>query len=200
MADKSFIIVDLILRSGRFGRPRAMARPYGGILGTTHHNTATAIYPIGTVIELWTSSTGVPGSAGTTNLPEGWSEFVYGTLDFVTGDSDPTPAARQVCVPVGLTQLFDFTNDQASEVAQNYGVISISAMTNNYYGWFWSGGVCPCDLVATDFAVSSAIACVSAAIAAGSAVQVNDLSADALGLGICDGTQEPLGTLMVLPT
>ncbi len=195
--DKTVKIKNLVLRSGRFGKPRRMVLPSGGIIDSTHHNVATAIYPLGTVIELWNSLTGVPGSTATIGS-EGWSEFVYGQFDSPGGD--PTAAARQVCVPVTLTDLFDFTNDPASEVAQHLAVVSISAMTTDLYGWFWSGGVCPCDIVGSGLAGSTTIACVSAAIAAGSAVQAAALSADALGLQITSGTEPPMGSLMVLPT
>lgn len=197
MADKSFIIVDLILRSGRFGRPRAMARPYGGILGTTHHNTATAIYPIGTVIELWNSTTFVPGSAATDGS-EGWSEFVYGQGDVNAGNPF---AALQVAVPKVLTQLFDFTNDpddSASLAAAYYGVVALSAITNDYYGWWWSGGVCPADHVVA-FASAAVIATTTAAdiTTAGMSVSAQNLAADAIGLGVTAGTTDPIGTATI---
>ena len=195
--DRTVKIKNLVLRAGRFGEPTRKTLPYGGVLGTTHHNVATAIYPQGTVLQLWNSSTPtVPGSAATIGS-EGWSEFVYGRLDSPAGD--PTAAARQVCLPVVVTEIFDFTNDPADATLSGFSVVSISAMTNNYYGWFWSGGVCPTHLVTTDFAVSSAIAAVSAAIAAGNSVQASALSADALGLAITDGTTPPIGSVMVAP-
>lgn len=199
MADTSFAIASLVLVSGRFGRPRAMVPPKGGILGTTHHNTVAAVYPVGTVIELWNSTTGVPGSAATAGS-EGWSEFVYGQGDV---NGSVAFAATQIALPKVLTELFDFTNDpddSGSFAAAYYAVVVISAITTERYGWWWSGGACPADLISAFSAGTIDTTSAAAVTPAGACVTAQNLSADAIGLGITAGVTDPIGTAMVAAT
>ena len=106
--------------------------------------------------------------------------------------------AADVLMPKTFTDLFIFVNDPdvaASYAAGFWGVVAITAMTDDYYGWFWSGGVCPCDLVA-GFAISTTIATESS-VTAGAAVIAANLTANKLGLAIGDATHEPIGSSLV---
>lgn len=193
--DLSFVIIDLVLRPGRFGPPKRLRLPYEGITGSNHHNTLTPIYPLGTVLQLWNSDTGYQDGT-TSDGAANWCEFVYGRFD-----EGPTLVARHVLIPKVVNELFDFTNDKAdmgSEVAQHYAVVAISTMTDDYYGWFWSGGVCPSDLVGDAFSATATVEVVSAGAAAGSSLQAAALSVDAIGFAITDGTQEDIALTMLV--
>ena len=109
--------------------------PTGGFLGSTHHNVATAIYPVGTKIQVFnTGAVGQPGPA----------VFVYLKYE-ATGA--PTAAAKQVVVPDSATLWYVVTNDPDGTVAlpTAQAAFMLSVMTDAYYGWFWCGGVAPLD-------------------------------------------------------
>ena len=104
------------------------------------HNQATAIWPIGTKIQVRNHSS----AAGL----DGWSTFMYGKLEmqdttnvlaacmFLTRHSDAVP--------------YDLTNEVASDLGAGLGPLAggLSAMTVDYFGWFWTNGVCPEEYVA----------------------------------------------------
>lgn len=198
MADASFVIKLLTLRPGRFGHPKLARLPYGGMVGSNHHNVATtAVYPVGTIIKLFNSDTGYVG--GDTIIgTEGWSEFVYGQFK---KDSGETLAATDVVMPLATTNPFEFTGDPdvcASGAAGVLAVIALSTMTNDYYGWFWSGGVCPTELITTGFATSATVA-TDDSVTAGQGVMAafgNDISSNTMGLKIANAAFEPIGTAM----
>lgn len=197
MANTSFKIYGLNLRRYRFGHPSSKVLPYGGITGSTHHNVVSpAIYPVGTIIEV--------AHTGSTFGSDGWSEFVYGRY---AKDDGEVLVARDVLLPEVFTELFDFTGDPdecASFAAGFYAVIALSAMTDDYYGWFWSGGVCPGDLVGSDFAGSTTVAVTSAAdvTAVGNGVIAATLggSDNKIGLGVYAGITPPIGTTKIAAT
>ena len=135
---------------------RAMAIPDDGFVGTSHHNVATAVYPIGTKIQVY-----CPGSAvyGTKSGNAGYSTFIYLKLEemdgtntcrkkhFVTTESTQTASVAD--------NVYDVTNDVATALgigglmpaAVALGTASGGVLTENYYGWYWCGGVCPVDYV-----------------------------------------------------
>jgi hypothetical protein len=113
--------------------------PYGGFTGATHHNTATAMYPVGTKIEVY-NTTGVTG----------WTRFVYGKLEEV--DASNALKVKMFCAIEGTAKApYAFTNEVATQIGESVSpiVAAIGEMTENYYGWFWCGGVCPEEYVAT---------------------------------------------------
>lgn len=152
MASDGYLDVkDCYLIPGRFGAPspHIFGGLLGGITGSSHHNVVAAEFDMGTVISMIQKGE-------TSGSREGMTELVYGR--YVTQASGPTvTAAGDTCVAVpnqGGNALTTFTNYDDYEAAsvfigkveyQQFGVIAIGAMTSDYYGWFWSGGVAPED-------------------------------------------------------
>ena len=123
----------------------AMKMPEDGFTGTTHHNVATVVYPVGTKIQVY-----CPGSAvvGTKSGAAGYATFIYLKLEAV--DSTNTCGAAKQIVGIHTDAVpYDVTNEAATAVGAGKTpiAVTISAMTENYYGWFWCGGVCPVDYV-----------------------------------------------------
>ena len=191
MADATALIQNLILVPGRFGSANIWTMPKDGIEGSEHHNVESALqYRVGTICQLWH-----PGAVG----QAGWSEFVYGRAD--TAASTVLALAQgHICLPNATTDMFDFTNDSedtADEVTALYAVVCISSMTDNYYGWWWSGGVCPCDFV-SGFTATSTYVTDDSVDSGGMALEVVDATtAPKMGLGIGDGTKPTVATSTV---
>ena len=106
-------------------------KPTGGFTGSTHHNvTETArVYAPGTKMI-------VPNTTY-----KGFSTFTY--LQYgVTGD---TCAAKAICVPdsTATAKWYQVCNTPANDIVNMYCAVALSAMTADYYGWFWTGGPCP---------------------------------------------------------
>jgi len=162
MTAKTIASVEVYLNFGRFGSPTELAEPLDGVTGSSHHNVAgKGRYRLGTVLQLWN-----PGD-GTGSVP-GWSEFVYGQWD---KNDQATSAALLIAMPTAITNLYNITddpNDCASLAAAALAVVALSAMTDNYYGWFWSGGIAPIDLVAdATFAATDTMVSATGAITVG---------------------------------
>jgi|GEM_PF-3027812 len=136
-ADAAIDSERIQLLSGRFGPAKTSSFPqdYHDLANAPSHNVATETGArVGDVIAIYNS--------GTTGIV-GWSEFVY--LKF-EGTGAPTCAAKQVCVQDAAGAPYTYTNDPDSALYKTgdpRAVVAISAMTDAYYGWFWSGGVCP---------------------------------------------------------
>lgn len=143
----SINLVECMLHRHRFGTVNMWDMPQDGILGTNHHNVILPWTDVGTVLAL-------RHEGRTSDSLVGWCEFVYGRFD---EHAAGTPAIIQVLSPALITDLFDFGHDPSQVAAGAFGVVTIGVMTDNYYGWFWSGGVPPIDFVAdtTDFTPSS---------------------------------------------
>lgn len=105
--------------------------------------SATAIWPVGTKIQVLVVVAGViTGFATLTYL-----KFMSGTL--------ATPAVvKGIC---GLYIHGSTTNVAAPYVVTNDGgevftegpiAIALGTMVNAYYAWFWTGGICPVNIVA----------------------------------------------------
>jgi hypothetical protein len=123
--------------------------PKGGFIGTgnkasvynavtsPHHNVATASaseYVLGQKIRYYNSTL------------KGWGTCIY--LQYDDGEAAIAEAAGHPC---GVLNNGDNPYKVSANVAE-VGVgapraISLSAMTDQYYGWFWCGGVCPDFLV-----------------------------------------------------
>jgi len=138
MANNAVLDSEKLILCNYFGAPDPqLGEPKDGFTGATHHNVATAAYPLGTVIQVY--NTGTTGTAG-------YSQFVYGKLE--TQDSTNVVFARCICTRHTDAVPTDFTNDNGADIPYNVAVIALSAMTTDYYGWFWCGGVCPEEFVA----------------------------------------------------
>jgi len=185
MGDSTIDGAYVVLTSGRFGAPNPnYGIPTDGFAGADHHNVAAAAYPVGTVI--------AAHNVGTDGAP-GMTEFVY--LQYANGNtvftatSSVTLAAKGFCVPCSQTKWYEVTGDpdisyttNATTTAINKtghprAVMAISTMTDQYYGWFWCGGVCPVDLIAW---TASTIATVDTLVYG--AIMASDLTADAIGI------------------
>lgn len=119
--------------------------PEGGLLGTTHHNVdATA--------------------AGKTPYRVGdklayYDETAYGVCICAyylhSEGSNAVSAAGRCLQPVASgignkgTLMFKLTQDASAAFLAGPLGISLSAMTDTYYGWCWIGGVPPLDYVPT---------------------------------------------------
>ena len=155
--------------------------PLGGFTGATHHNVATAAYPVGTKIQVY--NTGVTAGIA------GFATFIYLQID-ITGT--PTVAVKQVVVPDSATTWYTVTNDPDANINIPGGLaaIALGAMASDaYYGWFWCGGVCPEEFVSTlggNYAGDGG--------APAGAFIAKNLSADAIGFGVpAAATDVPMG-------
>ena len=172
-----FVLIDNVPGS----ISRTGETPKDGFTGADHHNVAAAAFPVGTKYQVY--NTGV--SAG----KAGYSTFTY--LQVGTQNSAAVLAAKSVCVQDSATVWYQVLNEPEAAVGLTNGFVAValSAMTDAYYGWFWTGGVCPEEFVSglggtygTDDSVAAA-----------SPIAVVDLAADALGFGIVAATTGAVG-------
>ena len=167
---------DFYLVMGRFGPPTVRPEQLlGGILGAIHHNVATAYFEPGSVVVL---------PNGDTAGLRGQSEFVY--VNFVQDATPHTIDAKDGLIPDSATDPWVYTNDPdggiGSATGSPFGGFGISTITTTRYGWMWTGGVVPEDLIAGmggNFATD-------ADVAAGDPLIMQDLSTSAIGLGPLD--------------
>ena len=95
-----------------------------------HHNVATAAYKLGTRIPYYNATLG------------GWGECIY--LKFSTGAGSVALVPGYACgVDLTAATHYQVTADRSDACPGGPVVFAITAMTDNYYGWFWSKGVCP---------------------------------------------------------
>ena len=143
---KAAVVKEYILSELKAGRLlpgeaiRIQDTPEDGFTGSGHHNVATAVFDVGTKIQVY--NTGV--SAGVA----GWSALIYGKL--ATQDSTNILAARHFCALDSTSPTpYEFTNEAANYIGAGVSpaVVGLSAMTSLYFGWFWCGGVCPEEFV-----------------------------------------------------
>ena len=171
---------DFYLVMGRFGPPTVRPEQLlGGILGAIHHNVATAYFEPGSVVVLPNSdSVGLAGQ----------SEFIY--VNFVQDALPNTVDVKNGVMPDSATDPWVYTNDPDGGIGVGtgcpFGAFGISPMTTTRYGWAWSGGVVPEDLISgmggnfkTDADVS-----------AGDPLIFQDLSTSAIGLGPLDAAAQ----------
>ena len=152
----SINLVECMLHRNRFGPTTMWTTPKDGIKGSEHHNVVTAYYEVGTVLSLW-------HAGRTSGSLKGWTELVYARFD---EHAAGTPSEFQVVSPALITNLFDMGHDPAQVECGAFGVITISVMTDDYYGWFWSGGVPPIDLVASSTFVATTNVATDGSVAA----------------------------------
>ena len=120
-----------------YADPR-LGTPKDGFTGADHHNVAAAAYPLGTKIQYYNV-----GTAGTA----GYATFIYLKLEMQ--DATNVLQAKHLVNLHTDAVPYDVTNENASVITETHGPVAIglSAMTVDYYGWFWCGGVCPEDAV-----------------------------------------------------
>lgn len=169
--DQAFVLFDNWPGSAE---PRTI--PYDSFLtSAARHNVTTAdYYSVGAKIEV--DCPGTNGSAGK-------ATFIY--LLLAPTEANPTPAAKQLVVPVSATNIYTVTNDPDACLMHTgcpLAAVMLSVMssdgTTDYYGWFWCGGVCPVDFVSDlggNFATDDSVAI--------GPITTQNLTADAIGLG-----------------
>jgi hypothetical protein len=139
MASDGTIDSELIMLYDGFpGQPDPrIGPPTDGFTGALSHNVVAPYYPVGTKIEVRNTTLGIPGL----------SRFIY--LKLESQDANVLAARHIVALHSDATP-YDVTNDAGADLAAQMGPIAVglSAMTTDYYGWFWCGGVCPEDWVA----------------------------------------------------
>ncbi len=124
-------------------------------------------------------------NVGTAGQP-GYATLTY--LEF--GAVGSTSAAKDVCMNDSGTEWFSVTNDPDNPVVTPTGMcaVGLSLMTATYWGWFWTDGICPEDLVsglAGNYRTTGAL--VAGTIAAGDTVDedYNGFDVQAATTGSC---------------
>ena len=185
----SVIDSELIVLHNTWGSPGPeTSQPLGGFTGTSHHNVATAAFPLGTIVRVYCD--------GTVGQP-GFSELAY--LQLGTIDATNSIHAKHICVPDSATYWYKVTNDVSSANAsagEGHAAIAISDMTTAYYGWFWVGGVCPEQYITAlggDYgtAGSVAVGAFTVVALASSGTTYGDF-----GLGVLTATSESFGSAL----
>ena len=172
MADGTLDSQLIVLFDNWPGVPRVIPdAPDGRFTAAATHNVATAAHKAGQKIAVWNTA-----AAG----QEGMSTFIY--LQILR-TAAPASAAKQVVVPSSATEWWVVTNDpdQATAViveGSALAAVALSAMTTEYWGWFWCGGICPEAWVSglggnygTESTVVAGMIC------------TNNLTADSIGFG-----------------
>jgi hypothetical protein len=124
----------------------ALGMPADGFTGTSHHNVASPVFPIGTKIQVY----------DTTN--KGYATFIYAQYKANTAKVAVNALAAKDFVAMQLTangattyateSVWYWMSDAGDVALMQSGLaVAISAMTTDYYGWFWCAGVCPVDFV-----------------------------------------------------
>lgn len=138
MTDSIMDSEEIFLFMNRWSVGQHIPVPKDGFTGSEHHNVASAKYPLGQTIEVQCD-----GSVGL----EGPSQFTYLRMYA----ADPTLAVKMLCACDG-TNPFYVTNAKDGDLGTPGAqpcAMSLGAMTATYYGWFWTGGVCPEQYVST---------------------------------------------------
>ena len=153
MADSTIDDKEIILFDHWPGNANMQVPPYDSFTSEAARHDVDMVgapqkanfYELGTKITVF-----CPGNLGA----KGWSTFIYLELAPVTAEN-PTPAAKQVVVPVDADEVYKVSNDPDQcllNTGSPLGAVMISAMSadaenERRRGWFWCGGVCPTDFV-----------------------------------------------------
>jgi hypothetical protein len=186
MADATIKAIYLVLTDttrGYAGPDQSL--PVDGFAGASHHNVAAAAYPVGTKKFVYIDS--LKGYAGLTYLQTSVASGVAVAAGMVMIPDDVTNNAGYLPTK--------FTNDPDEGILGSACAIAISAMTDSYYGWFWTDGVCPVGhgsmtattTVATDDSV---------AIGSANSLITCDLTADKAGLKVLTAGLVPVAWAM----
>jgi len=172
MADATILSKHLVLNDsipGYFSPDQSV--PLDGFTGSAHHNVASPAYPVGTKKAVYIPSL------------QGYSILTYLQNGAASGVA---VAAGQVMIPDDVTNNASYyptqiTDDPDEGLLASAAAIAISAMTNNYYGWFWTGGVCP---VGIGLMTATTTTATDDSVTAGCTLMTCDLTADKAGLKI----------------
>ena len=108
--------------------------PADGITNSTDHNVVAATRRYGEKVVVY--NMGTAGIAG-------YATFIY--LQVGTQNADSAIMAKSLCVPDSASLWYQLTNDPDDCINLPSGrmAYAVTNMTDAYYGWFWTGGVCP---------------------------------------------------------
>ena len=185
MADTTILASKIVLQDTVQGEVNPNnSQPVGGFIGSEHHNVATAKQQIGAKIQVYDETS------------KGNATFVYLKNGTAAGIAI---AAGSVMVPAGATQnaalaTYIFTNDPDDGILGGPTVIALSAMTDDYYGWFWCGGVAPVSVNNSGISTTTTIKTDDSVVAG--LVSSGDLTADNAGLKIATTLKIIAGTAM----
>jgi hypothetical protein len=183
MADSTIKAIYLVLTDTVRGYTSPdQSIPLDGFAGADHHNVAAAKYPLGTKKYVYIPSL------------KQWSGLTYLQTSAASGTAI---AAGMVMIPDDVTNNASyyptkFTNDPDEGLLGGPMAVAISAMTDDYYGWFWTDGCAPVGhgsmtattTVATDDSV---------AITTASSFSTCDLTADKAGIKVLTAGLVPCG-------
>ena len=185
MADSTILAKYIVLQDTVQGNVNPnLPQPTDGFIGSGHHNVATEEYPVGTKIQVYDETA------------KGYATFVYlknGTA------AAAAIAAGSVMIPAGATQnttylTYVYTNNKADGVVGGNCAIALSAMTNDYFGWFWCGGVAPIGITNSGIAAATTIA-TDDSVAIG-AISTIALTATDTGLALATTLKTDVGISM----
>lgn len=114
----------------RFGWKPAEDSSGNIFTNSTHHNVVSAVYEVGFKVGIKDSTTAT------------YASFIYLQL----GTQSGTLAAKDLCAPQITSSAFDqkVTNlASATPATPGCCAVALSAMTNDYFGWFFCGGFVP---------------------------------------------------------
>ena len=164
---------ELFVLINNWGQPvcRFGEKPQDGFAGSTVLNTESAAKG------LQLGDTWAFYNKGTTGVA-GWSEFMYAQVG--TQNASVAIAVKTFCVQDSATDPFILTNDpdDAIELPSGRAAVALGAVTDDYYAFFWVGGVCPEEQVsglADNFYTDGGV------VAGG--ICLRNLTADRIGLG-----------------
>jgi len=184
MADSTILAKYIVLQDTVQGNVNPnLPQPVGGFIGSEHHNVATEEYPVGTKVQVYDETA------------KGYATFVY----LKNGTAAATIAAGSTMIPAGATQntgylTYIYTNDPDDGVLGGPCVVALSAMTDDYYGWFWCDGVAPIGITNSGI-ISTTTLATDDSVAIGNLSTI-DLAADQAGVGIAVTLKTDIGISM----
>ena len=109
--------------------------PKDGFTGTDHNNVVAAKFPLGQKVRCYNS-----GSTGNV----GWGTMIY--LRAIGGTA---PSVGSICSISDEGTAYTEVEANSAGFLNSAGTglcaIAITAVTDDYYAWFWCGGNCPFD-------------------------------------------------------
>lgn len=166
--------------------------PTDGFTGSSHHNVTTAVYPVGTKIQVLCTHT---------SYDRGLATFIYLRNSEVQHSTAPIKAKTFV-VPANTTYWYDVTNSASGYAADKASSAAVGISTMDYttgrYGWFWCGGVCPTQYVTDLDGAFVTDSTVVAGVAAIGNLGTTTTAAGGLCLVDVDGTVQALPIAVTL--
>ena len=154
MADSTLTVQGIVLYEHTWpGTPVTPPVDYSDMTAAAvGHNLAAALWPLGTKWQVYCHGNAASVGVG---YNVGWSTFTYllgadniasavAGVVTVIGVPDNTLAAGDIPSKY-YTIVCD--SDQTTHEGSGRVAVCLSTMTNSYYGWFWTGGICPIEYV-----------------------------------------------------